>query len=234
MHFISEIKQYYSHIGFLLIALILGMRHGLDLDHLAMIDAITRKLPPQSKLSRLVGLLFSLGHGVVVISFCVILSFFIKKLAIPNYLYSFMSLLSILFLILFGFLNLYSLIKINSTHLKTLLLQTLIFKKIKILNTSPISIMVVGGVFAISFDTVSQVALFSMNTTSLFNIFFSILLGVLFMFGMMLTDGINGCIVSFLIKKANQLSLTLSRIITLSVGLFSTTIGISEIIHFLC
>lgn len=48
-------------------ALLLGMRHGFDLDHLATIDAITRTVRYKPSLSRMVGFLFSLGHGLVVI-----------------------------------------------------------------------------------------------------------------------------------------------------------------------
>ncbi len=48
-------------------ALTLGISHGFDLDHLAAIDAITRTVRDNRFLSKMVGFLFSLGHGIVVI-----------------------------------------------------------------------------------------------------------------------------------------------------------------------
>src|SRR5690242_14796693 len=50
------------------VALVLGMRHGLDADHLATIDALTRANAPRNPwLARAAGWLFSLGHGSVVL-----------------------------------------------------------------------------------------------------------------------------------------------------------------------
>jgi hypothetical protein len=56
----------------------------------------------------------------------------------------------------------------------------------------PALIAAVGALFALSFDTVSQVALFSLAARSLSGWGFSTLLGALFMLGMMTTDGVNG------------------------------------------
>ncbi|UFP93375.1 hypothetical protein [Gloeobacter morelensis] len=47
--------------SFLFLALVLGMRHGMDADHLAAIDGLARVHPGPWN-----GLLFALGHGAVV------------------------------------------------------------------------------------------------------------------------------------------------------------------------
>ena len=48
---------------------LLGMRHGFDADHLATIDGLTRLNTLQRKpFARYCGLLFSLGHGAVVMA----------------------------------------------------------------------------------------------------------------------------------------------------------------------
>ena len=50
----------------------LGLKHGVDADHLAMIDGLTRyNAPIRPRLARWCGLLFSVGHGVVVIAISV-------------------------------------------------------------------------------------------------------------------------------------------------------------------
>ena len=49
------------------VVFLLGLKHGLDPDHLAAIDGLTRfNAQRRPKLSRWSGLLFSAGHGVVV------------------------------------------------------------------------------------------------------------------------------------------------------------------------
>ena len=50
-----------------LVVFALGMRHGLDADHLAAIDGPTRfNAQSQPRLAHLCGALFALGHGAVV------------------------------------------------------------------------------------------------------------------------------------------------------------------------
>ena len=44
---------------------VLGLKHGLDPDHLVAIDGFTRS-SPRHEMRRWCGLFFSLGHGVVV------------------------------------------------------------------------------------------------------------------------------------------------------------------------
>src|SRR6476619_3320622 len=54
-------------VGLVLVVFILGLKHGLDPDHLAAIDGLTRfNARERPALSRWSGLLFSAGHGVVV------------------------------------------------------------------------------------------------------------------------------------------------------------------------
>lgn len=46
------------------LAFILGLRHGLDADHLATIDGLTRfNVQAHPKMARWCGALFSLGHA---------------------------------------------------------------------------------------------------------------------------------------------------------------------------
>ncbi|MCL5782490.1 MAG: hypothetical protein M1476_01085 [Candidatus Thermoplasmatota archaeon] len=50
-----------------LLSYFFGLKHGLDADHIAAIDASTRKLIQQGFRSTYVGTFFSLGHSTVVI-----------------------------------------------------------------------------------------------------------------------------------------------------------------------
>ena len=53
-----------------LIAYCFGCRHGVDADHIAAIDGVTRKLVAAGQRPLLVGLFFSLGHCAVVFVIC--------------------------------------------------------------------------------------------------------------------------------------------------------------------
>ena len=54
-------------LGLAALVFVLGLKHGLDPDHLAAIDGLTRfNAQRRPRLSRWSGLLFSAGHGVVV------------------------------------------------------------------------------------------------------------------------------------------------------------------------
>lgn len=54
-------------LGAAALAYTLGLRHGMDADHLAAIDNVTRKLMQDGQRPLAVGLWFSLGHSTVVI-----------------------------------------------------------------------------------------------------------------------------------------------------------------------
>ena len=58
--------QYPVLLGTGLLAFTLGLRHGVDADHIAAIDNVTRKLMQDGKRPVSAGLFFSLGHSTVV------------------------------------------------------------------------------------------------------------------------------------------------------------------------
>ena len=90
--------------------------------------------------------------------------------------------------------------------------------------------MFIGALFAFSFDTFSQVALFSLSASVLAGWLFSGVLGLIFMVGMMLSDGLNGFFVSTLIQRADRLSLFLSRSLGLAISLFSIVLGVITLV----
>ena len=61
---IGHISPVLSGLG--LVAYVLGLRHGVDADHIAAIDNTTRKLIQQGKPRFTVGTWFSLGHSTIV------------------------------------------------------------------------------------------------------------------------------------------------------------------------
>lgn len=200
----------------------LGMRHGLDLDHLATIDAISRTLPAASRLSKKVGLLFSLGHGVVVLLLSLILTSGLIQTHFPTWLESLGNWISITFLLIFGVLTLKNIFNRSEKSSAGLKVQLLTLNQNK--SYSAGLIIMIGALFALSFDTFTQVALFSIS--SIRGIGFAGLLSLCFMFGMMATDGLNGLIIGSLIQKVDQKGLWISRGLGMLIAVFSLGLGV--------
>lgn len=201
----------------IVMALLLGVRHGFDLDHLATIDSITRITRTKT-----VGFLFSLGHGLVVITMSAILGAGLIQSHIPTWLDGFGTWISIFFLLIFGFINLWNVFHQTSLPVG---IKSYLTKKISKNISNPFTIIWIGSLFAISFDTISQVSLFSLSASLLSGCWFAILLGICFMLGMMLSDGLNGLLVALLLRQASTTSRILSRGLGLTVSMFSLTIG---------
>src|SRR5438445_2514365 len=66
-------RSYALLAGLGLVAYVFGLRHGLDADHIAAIDNVTRKLMQDGGRPTTVGFWFSLGHSTVVVALIVAL-----------------------------------------------------------------------------------------------------------------------------------------------------------------
>src|SRR5437870_8052556 len=66
--------RYAVVLGIGLSAFTLGLRHGVDADHIAAIDNVTRKLMQDGKRPVSVGLFFSLGHSTIVVLLSVLVA----------------------------------------------------------------------------------------------------------------------------------------------------------------
>jgi high-affinity nickel-transport protein len=82
----------------------------------------------------------------------------------------------------------------------------------------PLSVAAVGALFALSFDTFSQAALFAMTAAQFGGWHSALTLGMLFTFGMLLTDGANGYWISKLIRRSDRAAQVASRAMALAVA----------------
>jgi nickel/cobalt transporter (NiCoT) family protein len=206
-------------IALCLLVFVLGLRHGLDADHLATIDGLTRfNSRANPRLARVCGALFSLGHGAVVIACALIVSSLAQQWKIPEWLEAFGAWVSIGFLALLGVANLHAVFSskpgqvVVPVGLKGRFLGRLARA------ASPGLVALVGALFALSFDTVSQAALFALTATRFGGWQHALMLGLLFMLGMLVTDGVNGLWISRLILRADQIALVASRLMSLVVA----------------
>lgn len=216
------------HDGFGLVTLVLllGVKHGMDPDHLATIDGLARfNLPARPRLSRWSGFLFSLGHGAVVTLVAALVAGMATGWSPPGWLERAGAWISIAFLLVLGWANLAAVLKapiaavVRPVGLKGRWLAW-------VTQTShPVLIATIGAAFALSFDTLSQAALFSITASGVAGAMFAASLGVIFMIGMMLTDGANGLWVSRMLSRADRRARVASRVLGLSIGLLSVSIA---------
>ncbi len=202
-----------------LLVFVLGLKHGFDADHLATIDGLTRfNSRANPGLAQFCGVLFSLGHGAVVIAIAVIVATLAQQWAIPPWLESFGAWVSIAFLAALGFVNVRAVLRTRPDYvvypvgLKGRFLGRLARA------ASPGLVALVGTLFALSFDTISQATLFAFTATQIGGWQDALALGVIFTLGMLVTDGVNGLWISRLICRADQLALIASRVMSLVVG----------------
>jgi high-affinity nickel-transport protein len=213
--------------GLLVVVYLLGMRHGMDADHLATIDGFTRANQiARPGIAGWSGVLFSLGHGVVVIAVSIAVGMAAAQWATPDWLDTTGTWISVLFLIGLGAFNIANVLAAAPSAVVRPVGLRGRWARIVLRVNHPVLIAGTGALFALSFDTVSQVALFSLSAKSMAGLSFCLLLGVVFMLGMMTTDGINGLWVSRLLNKADLRARVCSRVMGLTIGTTSLLVGL--------
>ena len=198
---------------------LLGLKHGFDADHLATIDGLTRfNARARRSWARYCGALFSLGHGLVVIAIALGVGLARARWDAPAWLEASGVWISLFFLIALGVLNLRAVL-VTPPH-EIVAPVGLKGRVLGRLNRAghPLLVAVVGALFALSFDTVSQAALFAMTAAQFGGVQHALALGLLFMLGMLVTDGVNGLWIARLIARADQLALIASRVMSVAVA----------------
>lgn len=205
---------------------LLGLKHGFDADHLATIDGLTRFNARQCRpFARYCGALFSIGHGAVVVTIAVVVGMASERWDAPAWLELSGAWISIGFLAVLGVANLAAVLAarpdeiVSPVGLKGRLLGGLGAAR------SPWTVALVGALFALSFDTVSQAALFALTATQFGGVWHAVFLGLLFVLGMLVTDGVNGLWISRLIARADQLACIASRVMGLAVSTVSLLVA---------
>ncbi len=213
-----------------LLVFVLGVKHGFDADHLAAIDGLTRfNTRVNARMARYCGGLFSLGHGAVVIAIALFVSVLARQWTIPQSLEVFGAWVSIVFLAALGLVNLHAVLRAEPTAM----VQPIGFKGRALGQifggltraASPGLVALVGALFALSFDTISQALLFAFTASQFGSWEHALLLGLLFMLGMLVTDGINGLWISRLILRADHIALIASRVMSLMVACISLLVA---------
>lgn len=209
---------------------LLGMRHGLDADHLAAIDGLTRLSSRQGRpYARYCGALFSLGHGAVVLSIAALAGALGARWVPPSWFESLGSLISIGFLAAIGFVNLWAVLSADPqaavplVGLRGKAVDRLLGRLGRAQGAA--AVMGVGSLFALSFDTLSQSALFAVMAVQFGGVEHALTLGLLFVLGMLASDGANGWWISHLIGRTDRLAVVASRVMTMAVACVSLLVA---------
>ena len=199
------------------LAYTLGLRHGVDADHIVAIDNTTRKLLQEGERPLTVGTWFSLGHSTVVVGLVVALV--IATQSVRNQIPALQSSGAIIgttvsgvFLFLIGLINAIIVMgiyqtfktmkegKLNESELEHLLRNRGFLNRyfgglFKIVR-KPWQIYPIGVLFGLGFDTASEIALFAITiafaVSSPIPLWMVLLLPLLFTCGMVLADTTDG------------------------------------------
>ncbi|MDQ6621539.1 MAG: nickel transporter [Pseudomonadota bacterium] len=216
-----------SWAGLCAVALLLGLRHGLDADHLATVDGLTRyNAQANPQLAGRAGALFALGHGAVVVIVALLASTLARQWQTPAWLETTGTTVSIAFLFGLAFLNLRAVVcarpgeVVRAVGFRAHLLSRFFAVK------RAWAVAAVGVLFALSFDTISQAALFAFAAGSHGGVGSAVALAMLFGAGMLAVDGANGVWISRLVGRADRTAALASRIMAWTVAGISFVVGL--------
>lgn len=213
-------------IALLALVFILGAKHGLDADHLATIDGLTRynlRLAPAR--ARWCGSLFSLGHGAIVMLIALAVGIASTSWQVPVWMEDLGTWISIIFLSLLGVLNLRAVLAAPAGEMvATVGVKAGLLRRLQA-TSHPLAIAAVGALFALSFDTLSQATLFAVTATQHGGVVHALALGLAFTIGMLLADGANGLWIARLLRRADHRARIASRVMGLMVASISFAVA---------
>jgi len=201
---------------------LLGLRHGFDADHLAAIDGLTRiNLRRGRRFAPQCGMLFSLGHGGVVLAIAAAVGLAERAQQVPAWLELAGTWISIGLLTLIGVVNLHAVLVARPEEV-----VVPVAVKGRLLGRAlqaghPLTIALVGMLYAVSFDTVSQSVMFALTATRLGGLTSSLFIGGLFVLGMIATDGANGLWIARLLTRSDRIGAIASRVMGLGISIVS-------------
>lgn len=222
-----------TFVGLMGLAVLLGIAHGFDADHLAAIDAVIRSQPSERLArARRFGIYFSLGHGVVMALVAVATSLLATR-ATPPALFEYVGgIVSIAFLFTLGFINLRLAFAPSDILLQSRVMgpRSWIARRLP-KGVSAGAMVVIGAAFALSFDTLGQAIAFSIPGAQVQGVTGALLLAAAFTLGMMATDGLNGWIIARTIEHADRRIVQALRVLRAAVALVSVCIACAGVLR---
>lgn len=189
---------------------VLGLRHGLDPDHVAVIDNIVfRMVDERPRSSPWTGTMFALGHSLSVAAVAMGVSAASGWVRLPAWSGAVIDAMIVALLLLVGTLNLAALSRRRDyvpigwrARLVPVSLRT---------STHPAAVVAIGIVFGLVFDTATQAAAWGAAAATRGGVAAAATIALAFAIGMMLADTLDSQIVSRLLRTARSGSTAVRR-----------------------
>lgn len=211
---ISYMSKYPALLSMAFLSFAFGMQHAFDVDHITVIDNITRKMINEGRNTHGVGFSFSLGHSLVVILMAIVTIFFVElsKRLLPDLQkvgsiigtsFAGVTLIFLAIVNLVIFRNIWQEFKQLDPSAKEVKIEKskiyLIFEKALHLINHNWQVICIGFLFGLGFDTATQIAVLATSavTTSQGVPWYAVLsFPLLFTSGMCLLDTSDGIFMS--------------------------------------
>lgn len=189
----------------LLIMFLLGLRHGLDPDHIACIDGLTWRAlsePGDHRHAPWIGTLFAVGHGLLVTSIAACVSRIAHAVSVPDNLVQVLEWMPTVLLLIVGTMNLRLLHRSDRTFVPQGWKMPLV-RRVLHHHSSPWAVLLVGVLFAAVFDTATQAAAWGYVASSHGGgVLAALAAGLTFTAGMAITDTLDGRLICRLSRSA--------------------------------
>jgi len=166
---------------------VLGLRHGVEPDHIAAIDGMTlRALDHRERHAAWTGSLFALGHGAAVAVIALAVSLLAASFTMPPLLVAITDWLPLLLLALLGAWNLRTLLAPGAyrpSSVRMRLLPAALRERTDLWST-----VAIGLLFALVIDTLAHVSAWSVFATHRGGWWAGVLAGLLFSVGMLVAS----------------------------------------------
>jgi len=179
-------------VAMLPVMVLLGIRHGLDVDHIAAIDNMVR-LRHSDRQSRWVGSLFSAGHMLAVSAEMIALVYVVKSLEAESSLELLGGIVGAGALALIGGINFYSLRRYGRSGFSILSEKAAGRTEFAGAVGSP---LLIGFIFGLGFDTASQISALTVSAvaSATQGVQVALLLTGFFAMGMIPTDTLDSLV----------------------------------------
>jgi len=179
----------------LMLMFVLGLRHGLDPDHIACIDGLTWRALSHDHghgYAPWIGTLFAIGHGLLVTSIAVGVSKLTHTVSVPDAVVQVFGWIPTALLLVVGTMNLRLLGRRDVAFAPTGWKLKLIPQRLRD-HSSPWAVVLIGVLFATVFDTATQASAWGYVASNKGGGMLAALgAGLVFTTGMIITDTLDG------------------------------------------
>jgi nickel/cobalt transporter (NiCoT) family protein len=182
---------------------LLGLRHGLDPDHIAVIDNMTfLAIDERPKLAAWTGTFFAIGHSLSVAVVALGVAWAAGQFNWPEWIGPAVDVMIVALLLLVGTLNLRALLR-PGNYTPVGWRQRLAPARLRA-SSHPVAVVMVGAIFGLVFDTATQAAAWGSVAASGGSASAALLIAASFAAGMILTDTADSRIVVHFLRRGRD------------------------------